>query len=149
MTKFHFGLRRVLDFRRLRADVARNVLDRLHAERQQLLARERSLYQSRQDEEEAVREPGTTLTNTRLDALDQMQAYVAIARQRFVQEHTQLDERIRQQKAAVIEADREVGLLEKLEARQRADWQVRFDKELEELAADSYLSRLHRRSHSH
>ena len=148
MTRFQFSLRRVLDFRRLRADVARNALDRLHAERQQLIARERSLYQSRQDEEEAVREPGVSLTNTRLDALDQMQAYVAIARPRFAHEHTQLDERIRQQKAAVMEAEREVGLLEKLEARQRADWQVRFDKELEELAADSYMSRLHRHSHS-
>jgi len=148
MTKFSFSLRRVLDFRRLRADVARNALDRLHAERQQLLAREHSVYQSRQDEEEAVREPGLSLTNTRLDALDQMQAYVAIARQRCAHEYTQLDERIRQQKAAVMEAEREVGLLEKLEARQRADWQVCFDKKLEELAADSYMSRLYRRSHA-
>ena len=32
MTKFQFSLRRVLDFRRLRAGVARSALDRLQAE---------------------------------------------------------------------------------------------------------------------
>ena len=44
------------------------------------------------------------------------------------------------------EADRQVGLLEKLESRQKSAWQVLFDKELEELAADSYMSRYHRQS---
>lgn len=146
MTKFQFSLRRVLDFRRLRADVARSALDRLHAERQQLIARERDLLASRNQEEQEVRVPGASLTDTRLDALDQMQAYMAIARPRLAHEHAQLAARIRQQEAAVMEADREVSLLERLEARQRAAWQVLFDKELDELAADSYMSRFHRQA---
>ena len=136
----------MLDFRRLKVDVARAALDRLHAERQQLLARERTLYALRADEESAVRLPGTALTVTRLDALDQLQHYVTAARQRFAVEHSQLEQRIAQQQTAVMEAEREVGLLEKLEARQLADWQVLFNKELDELAADSYMSRFHRQS---
>ena len=136
----------MLDFRRLKVDVARAALDRLHAERQQLLARERTLYTLRADEETAVRLPGTQLTVTRLDALDHLQHYVTAARQRFAVEHSQLEQRIAQQQTAVMEAEREVGLLEKLEARQLADWQVLFDKELDELAADSYMSRLQRQS---
>ena len=136
----------MLDFRRLKVDVARAALDRLHAERQQLLARERTLYTLRADEETAVRLPGTQLTVTRLDALDHLQHYVTAARQRFAVEHSQLEQRIAQQQTAVMEAEREVRLLEKLEARQLADWQVLFNKELDELAADSYMSRLHRQS---
>ena len=136
----------MLDYRRLKVDVARAALDRLHAERQQLLARERTLYTLRDDEETAVRLPGTQLTVTRLDALDHLQHYVTAARQRFAVEHSQLEQRIAQQQTAVMEAEREVGLLEKLEARQLADWQVLFNKELDELAADSYMSRFHRQS---
>ena len=136
----------MLDYRRLKVDVARTALDRLHAERQQLLARERTLYTLRDDEETAVRLPGTQLTVTRLDALDHLQHYVTAARQRFAVEHSQLEQRMAQQQTAVMEAEREVGLLEKLEARQLADWQVLFNKELDELAADSYMSRLHRQS---
>ena len=136
----------MLDFRRLKVDVARATLDRLHAERQQLVARERALYALRADEETAVRQPGTNLTVMRLDALDHLQHYVTAARQRFAVEHSQLDQRIVQQQTAVMVAEREVGLLEKLEARQQADWHVLFNKELDELAADSYMSRLHRQS---
>ena len=148
MIRFQFSLRRVLDFRRLRADLARAALDRLHLERQQLLAREQALLESREQEEQAVREPGVSLTVTRLDALDQLQHYVTGARKRFAQQHTELAARIHEQEAAVMQADREVGLLEKLESRQRAGWQLKFDKELEELAADSYMSRFHRQARS-
>ncbi|MBY0504929.1 MAG: hypothetical protein K2X03_13540 [Bryobacteraceae bacterium] len=146
MTKFAFRLHRVLDFRRLRATLARNALDQIEADRQRLFAHERAIHASRQQEELAIREPGVSLGATRLDALDQMQAYTAIARQRFAQEHIELDRRMQAQRRAVLEAERQVGLLEKLEARQRAGWQVRFDQELDELAADSYLSRFHRES---
>ncbi len=145
MTKFQFTLRRVLEFRRLRADLARAALDRLHVERRQLFAQERSLHVLREDEETAVRVPGQSLTITRLDALDYLQHYVTSAGRRLREAHTQLNLRIGQQQAAVQEADRQVGLLEKLEGRQQADWQVRFSRELEELAADSYMSRLSRK----
>ncbi len=136
----------MLDFRRLKVDVARAALDRFYAERQQLLDRERTLYALRTDEETAVRLPGTQLTVARLDALDHLQHYVIAAGQRFALEHSQLEQRIAQQRTSVMEAEREVGLLLKLEARQQADWQVLFNKELDELAADSYMSRLHRQS---
>ena len=136
----------MLEFRRLRVDVARAALDRLYAERQRLLAQERTLCALRAGEETAVRQPGTHLTVARLDALDHLQHYVTAARQRIAREHSQLDQRIAQHQCAVMEAERQVGLLEKLEARQQADWQVLFNRELEDLAADSYLSRFHRQS---
>lgn len=146
MTKFQFSLRRVLDFRHLRVDVERAALDRLRLEQQQLLDQERALLEDRNREEWEVRAPGAALTMARLESLDQMQAYVTVARRRFAEEHAELAARIRQQEDVVLEAEREVGLLEKLEARQRAEWQGRFDKELEGLAADSYLSRYHRQT---
>lgn len=145
MTKFQFTLRRVLEFRRLRADLTRAALDRLQGERRRLFAEEQSLHSLRDREESAVRVPGQSLTVTRLDALDHLQHYVRSAGQRFREAHTDLDRRIAEQQAAVQEAERQVGLLEKLEGRQQNDWQVRFNRELEELAADSYMSRLSRR----
>ena len=141
---FRFSLRRVLDFRRLRAQVARATLERLQAERQAAETRERELMDFRRAEELAVREPGAHLAIARLDALDRMQDYVAAARRRFAQEAAELDRRTALQRTLVVEADREVGLLEKLEERQLAEWQRSMDRELEDLAADSYRSRQHR-----
>ncbi len=146
MTKFQFTLGRVLDFRRLRADLAKAALDRLHAERQDLFNQEQALVRMRAAEEGAIRAPGTSLTVTNLDALDHLQSYVALARKRFARQHLELAARIAKQQTEVIDADRQVGLLEKLEARQRAEWKTNFNKELDELAADSYLSRYHRQS---
>ncbi len=142
MTKFTFRLQRVREYRVLQADLARAALDRLHAERSRVEAEHRALLDARQAEEVAVRAPGTSLTVTRLEALDQWQGYLQMARDRFAARLAEVDSRIERQRQMVVEADRQVGLLDKLEERQHAEWQVHFQKELEELAAESYNSRL-------
>lgn len=142
MTKFSFRLQRVREYRVLQADLARAMLDRLYAERARVEAEHRALLEARQQEEVAVRTPGTNLTVTRLEALDQWQGYLQMARDRFAARLAEVDRRIERQREAVVEADRQVGLLDKLEERQRGEWQVHFQKELEELAAESYNSRL-------
>jgi hypothetical protein len=144
LTKFQFNLHRVLEFRRLRAGVARAALDQLQIERQQLFAQARSLAAMRAVEEQTVRLPGATLTTTSLAALDQLQSYVKVAQQRLAQGHARLEQRIARQQAQVVEADRQVGLVEKLESRKLAEWQGSLNKELDELAADSYMARMHR-----
>lgn len=144
MTKFTFRLARVLEFRRLRAQVLRATLERLHAERIALESREQALLDLRTAEELAIRRPGTSLSVIELSGLGRMQAYVEYAKAGFARERTELERRIHSQQAAVVEADRQVSLLEKLEGRQKAEWQIQFDRELEELAADSYRSRMHR-----
>ena len=144
MTKFEFSLRRVLEFRRLHAHVARAALEASQAEREELRGRQRALAELRAAEEAAVREPGTSLSVLRLESHDRMQSYVLVTRERFAREQAQLENRIRAQRAVVVEADRQVGLLEKLEGRQQAHWQGLMDRELEELAADAYRSRAHR-----
>ncbi len=95
-------------------------------------------------EEQTVRLPGATLTTTSLAALDQLQSYVKVAQQRLAQGHARLEQRIARQQAQVVEADRQVGLVEKLESRKLAEWQGSLNKELDELAADSYMARMHR-----
>jgi len=44
-------------------------------------------------------------------------------------------------RAVLVEAQRKVRLLEKLHDQKRAQWQADFDREIEELAADSTSSR--------
>lgn len=144
MTKFVFRLARVLEFRRLRAQVLRAALERLHAERHALAGREQALVEMRTSEELMVRRPGASLSLVEFDGLERMQSYVRSAQSGLARERAELEGRITAQQAAVVEADRQVGLLEKLESRQQAEWQVLFDRELEELAADSYRSRMHR-----
>jgi hypothetical protein len=144
MTKFRFSLRRVLDYRRLRAHVARAALERLHAEGLELARREQALRALRAEEETAVRMPGTSLSVKELDALDRMQSYFMSAQSEFQRERMSLSQRIAEQQSVVVEADRQVSLLEKLESRRQTEWEGAFNRELEELAADSHRSRQHR-----
>jgi hypothetical protein len=50
--------------------------------------------------------------------------------------------------AAVLEARRRYRLLERLKDRRWAEWQSAADRELDELAADSYLAQWARRQAS-
>jgi hypothetical protein len=53
-----------------------------------------------------------------------------------------LDAQLQRQKAIAMESERKVRLLEKLKDKRLTAWQSACDRELEELAADSYLARL-------
>lgn len=54
----------------------------------------------------------------------------------------QVLQQIAKQRAHVLEADRKLKLLEKLEARHHGEWIAARDKELDALASDSHLARL-------
>ena len=49
---------------------------------------------------------------------------------------------VREQQTKTMNADRQVKLLENLRKQKFTEWTRQCDKELEELAADSYLSRM-------
>ncbi|HZZ38892.1 MAG TPA: hypothetical protein VFE06_07165 [Acidobacteriaceae bacterium] len=51
---------------------------------------------------------------------------------------------LQKRRQAMVEAHRQVRLLEKLRDKRRGEWQAAFDRELEELAADSTNSRFSR-----
>jgi len=56
------------------------------------------------------------------------------------------ERQLSEQRQKTLEAQRQCRLLEKLETRRRAEWQRQADREIEDLAAESYLALWNRRS---
>jgi len=140
VTTYRFRLRRVLDFRRTQFQVAeagcrRAVANLAAIESERLALAERKSETQKQyallsqsaGEELAPLTPWYHWTATESDRLVRLEQ---VARQ-------ELQKRLE----ILIEAQRKVRLLEKLDHRRHSEWQAAFDKEIEELAADSTASR--------
>jgi chromosome segregation ATPase len=54
----------------------------------------------------------------------------------------QLERQIADQRAHLLETERKLKLLERLEARRRSEWTAERDKELETISAEAHLARL-------
>jgi len=142
---FEFPLRRALEWRRTQLELEENKLRQLAAtlEEMALAAVKLDLVKSRA--EQTVREASTVEAGD----LWALAAY----RQRLIAERQALDARRKaceQQCAAqrqrVLEAQRQCRLLEKLAERRRAAWLREADRELENLASESYLAGWNRRA---
>ena len=141
MKKFEFPLRRVLELRRQQAEVERAKLQALRAE----LVRLESEIVTTQKRADAAREhvqrsPSTSGLD--LLALANFQRHMGHVGSSMKGKREQVNTQISEQQTQVREAERKVKLLENLESRKLAEWTVGRDKELEELAADSYMARL-------
>jgi flagellar protein FliJ len=141
MKAFEFRLQRILEFRLQQAEVERAQLQKLLAYLRQIEDEAQNLqgqiFDARQD---AERQPA--LTGGDFLALAQFEAFV-VRRTTFINgQKTQLQPQIERQRAATVEAERNVKLLERLRERKLKEWTAARDKELDELAADSHLARL-------
>ena len=139
MQKFRFRLDSVLRLRSMRLATERDKLGKALAEVtrvEQLIA---ALAADRAAAIEFVKsEPGAG--NTELRALS---AFLLVYEARVAKLQSTLDAarlRLAEQRQRVVAADRDERLLIKLKAKQRADWQVDADHELEVLAQESWNS---------
>lgn len=137
MQKFRFRLDSVLRLRSLRLATERDKLGQMLAETTRLEKAVEALAAERVAAIEFVKkEPGAG--NTELRALS---AYLLGYEGRRVQLQKALETarlRVVEQRQRVLAADRDERLLLKLKAKQRADWQVAADHELEILAQESW-----------
>jgi hypothetical protein len=143
MRAFRFPLRQALAWRRTQLEVEEDKLRRLAAALEELALAAVKLDLVKARAEQSVRQAAA------LDAGDLWA--LAAYRRRLIAELRDLARRRREceaqiaaQRRCVLEAQRQCRLLEKLEERRRAEWQLAADREMESLAAESFLARWNR-----
>lgn len=140
MKRFVFRLESVLRWRRSLFEQEQNRLHALVAERDAILLRLKELEELRQRAEQALLE-APAVTGSELTALEAYRRRLNLERARKQQELTDCEARIEAQRQRVLEAQRRVRLLERLRERRFSEWEAELNRELEALAAESYLAR--------
>ena len=141
MKLFQFRLQRVLDLRRQQAESERVHLRKLLTACERLEEEIRSLGSALHDARAHIRHAPSAAGEDYI-ALSYFESHVQRRTTALETRRQQLYPQLADQRARLLEAERKLKLLEKLEARRRAEWTVEHDKELETLGAESHLARL-------
>lgn len=144
MQRFLFRLQRVLELWRERADAEQARLQGLLSQQAALEEQHRQVERERQT---AERELVASRSVTAADLM-MVESFRRFARRQCRQIERQQAEcaaSIERQRQVLIEARRNARLMEKLRENRLVEWRREFDRELEEIAAESYLASLARR----
>jgi flagellar export protein FliJ len=140
MKAFEFTLQRMLEFRGQQADSERVCLQRLAAQFKGY-EDEQATLRTQNDEARAgvIRHCG--IEGQHLGALASFQGHVDRKLKDIDDLKAGLLPQIERQRVIVVESDRKVKLLDRLREQKYREWVAGRDKEIDELAAASYLSR--------
>ncbi len=138
MRRFEFRLQSVLDWRTRRLDLEKSKLQALFGQWRALGA---ALERLETEQAEAERCAFASADAQELAALDPFRAHQGRERARIAARRTECEREIAEQRERVLASERDVRLLERLKARREADWRAEAAKEVETLAAESYLAR--------
>jgi flagellar export protein FliJ len=141
MKAFEFRLERILEFRKEQAELERGRLQQILLQIQ-LLETEAEALAVRSSEERDRVIAGEGLTGHDLASLSNYKRHVQRRSTELSRAQQVLAAQSQRQRVNVMESERKVRLLEKLKDRRLTSWKSACDRELEELAADSYLARL-------
>lgn len=141
MKRFEFRLGRVLDFRREQAELERSRLESLLAQVLRIDQETNSLQSEAADARDQVAR-SASVSGEELSALSAFERHIRNRTTLLDQVRQETQLQVRRQQAIVVEAERKVKLLLKLRQRKLTSWTLEEQKELEVLAAESYLSRL-------
>ena len=147
MTSFHFPLQKALDWRRTQLDLAEARLRQQLAALADLDRARAELEAPGRRTEVAVRE-FHPLAGGDLSALGSFRLLVKVRERELAAKRVECQTELAVRQTALVEARRRCRLIEKLKERRWAEWQAARDRELEELASDSYLAQWTRRSPS-
>jgi flagellar export protein FliJ len=143
MKPYTFRLARVRDLRARQLEIEQARLEPLLAERRALESRIRTVEEERLRAAGAPADPGVTAGD--LAARASWRSHLMRQRVVLAGQMASCAKKIEAQVAAIRQAERRVRLLDRLAGRQRAAWQAAADREVETLAAELYLARLHKR----
>ncbi len=143
MTNFRFRLEKVLAWRRTQVDLEEAKFQQRTLELREVENEQARIEAAGNRAETEVR-GWSPLTGYDLETLAHYRKYVTSQEKQIAQRREEARQRLEAQQQAVFEARRRCQLLERLRDRRRAEWQAQAGKELEELAAESYLSSLAR-----
>lgn len=141
MKRFEFRLQRVLDLRRQQAEAGRAHLRSLLTAYERLGHEIRSLDTQLQEARAHVRHAPSSAGEDYI-TLSYFESHLQRRTTAIETRRQQLNRQIAEQRAHLLEAERKLKLLEKLEARRRTEWSVEHDKEIETISAESHLARL-------
>ena len=145
MRAFDFPLRRALEWRRTQSELEENALRQLAAKLEELALAAVRLDLVKNRAEAAVRQSATVEASD-LWALAAYRQRLLTEMRQLQQQRQEGDLQLAAQRQKVMEAQRRFRLLEKLEQRRHAEWQRQADREMENLAAESFLAGWSRRN---
>jgi flagellar export protein FliJ len=144
MTSFRFRLEKVLDWRRQQMELEEAGFKRQSTAIAEMDGACAALEASGIRAELEVR-AWKPLAGNDLAALAGFRLHTRRQEQEIARLRAEAQKKLEAQKATLLEARRRCRLLERLRERRLAEWQTACDRELEELAAESYLAGLARR----
>jgi flagellar export protein FliJ len=139
MTSFRFRLEKVLAWRRTQLELEEAKFQQRTREVQEL-ERERARIEAAGIRAEVEVRGWSPLAGSDLAALANYRQYVAGQEKQMTLHREEAHQHAEAQQRAMIEARRRCQLLERLRERRLAEWRAEADKELEQLAAESYLA---------
>ena len=141
MKAFEFRLGRVADYRQQQAEIARTQLQAMLADLTRL-DEQIALLEARRSEARTALSNQPQLTGADLLALSQYQEHIARQIARLAHTRREVAASVEKQRTKTLEAERAVKLLGRMREKQLDSWKAECDRELDALAADSYLARL-------
>jgi flagellar FliJ protein len=140
MKKFRFPLDKLRAWRRLRFDTEQARLQALLAGRRRLELRRLQLLEEL-DRPPALAAPGRPAAAEELAALNSYRSWAQHELARLARELAQLDRDLAAQRQRLLEARRDVEVLERLRERRLAQWRADLSKEEEQIAAELAAAR--------
>jgi flagellar export protein FliJ len=143
MNAFRFSLERVLGFRRTELSLAETRFERQAAAVASIDRTRAALDAEAIRAEMTVRE-SPHVQGADLAALDSFRHHVRQRRAALAAARAEAQRDLEGLRAAMLEARRRVRLLERLKEKKREAWKQAADRELDELASESFLARFAR-----
>ena len=143
MRSFHFPLEGVLGLRRTQLEIEEAAYLRLLAELA-ALDRSRAELEVLGIQAEVQVRQWRPLSGTDLAALAAFRGALQAKEQSIAARRGEAEKKTRAQLAAMLAAQRRCRLLERLRDRRLAEWRYETNREIETLAAESYLARWNR-----
>lgn len=140
MKSFHFSLQRVLDWRTLQLRAEEEKLAALAQQLASLIHREQSLNAAQRKSESGVLE-SAVIGGADLRALAGFQLRIRTERESLRAGRAQCEAQIAEQRKRLVRAHQDCRLLEKLKEKRLTAWTYLSARELEDTAAESYISR--------
>ena len=145
MKSFRFRLDKALEWRRAQLDIEEARYKREIVALAELDRRRDALLDSSRRAETQVRE-WDGVTGRDLAALGEFRLQVKAREREIASQRADQLKRIAAQQAAMLEASRRCRLLERLRERRLEEWREAENRELEELASESYLANWNRKA---
>jgi flagellar biosynthesis chaperone FliJ len=147
MNAFRFPLQKVLDWRRSELELAELKFQQLTAA---VVAVDKELaeLETAGIRAEILVRDWSPLCGRDLAALGSFRLHVRKKNAELSAQRAQCAGRLAAGRGAMLEARRRFRLLERLQQRRWEDWRIARDKELDELASESYLARWAERLHA-